>query len=392
MAVRRDLRIPIGLFVALTLVVAIPTMRSPSSPAERGGTMAAADESLAAATAPERFTVVASGDVLIHKAVYDRAREYGRASGKAFDFRPMFKPIRPIVSKADVAICHLEVPLDAPGPLSSYPVFNAPRQVARGIRYAGFDKCSTASNHAYDQGTPGIHSTIDSLHDRRLRHEGTARTRKSGRRAAMYNVGGVKVGHVSFTYGLNGFALPEGKSWLANVIDADEIIRQARGARRRGADFVIASLHWGNEYQRAPSSFQTELARRLMKSGSVNVILGHHAHVVQGITTVRRRFVVYGMGNFISAQYSPVDTQDGLIVKLVVEKVFGRWKVVRVRFTPTWVERGTYRILPVARTYNKAGTSEYLKSVLKASWSRTLAAVRSLGRDPRVKPSSRPKS
>ncbi|MQA98814.1 MAG: CapA family protein [Actinobacteria bacterium] len=382
----------IGLLLVLAPAAAVPSLwKAISDEPPATASQGSAEPVAAAGSEPERFTVLASGDILIHRAVYERAREYGRASGKAFDFRPMFKPIRPIVSKADLAICHLEVPLGAPGPLSSYPVFNAPRQVARGIRYAGFDKCSTASNHSYDQGTPGIYSTIDSLHDRRVGHEGTARTRKSGRRAAMYNVGGVKVGHVSFTYGLNGFKLPEGKSWLANVINAEEIIRQARGARRRGAEFVIASLHWGNEYQRAPSGFQRDLARRLMKSRAINVILGHHAHVVQGITTVRRRFVVYGMGNFISAQYSPVDTQDGLIVKLVVEKVYGRWKVVRIRFTPTWVARNSYRILPVARTYNRPGTSDHLKSILKASWSRTVSAVHSLGRDERVKPSSRPK-
>lgn len=380
-----------GLLVAIALVAATASVWRASLP-DDGASIAAASGSAqpSAAAEPDRFTVVASGDILIHGAVYERARQYGKASGKAFDFRPMFGPIRGIVSKADLAICHLEVPLGAPGSLSSYPVFNAPRQVARGIRYAGFDKCSTASNHAYDQGTPGIRSTIDSLHDRRVGHEGTARTRRSGRRAAIYNVGGVKVGHVSFTYGLNGFQLPEGKSWLANVIDPEKIIRQARGARRRGAEFVIASLHWGNEYQRAPSSFQRDLARRLMRSRAVNVILGHHAHVVQGITTIRRRFVVYGMGNFVSAQYSPVDTQDGLIVKLVIEKVNGRWKVDRVRFTPTWVERGTYRILPVARAYNRSGTSDHLRSILKASWSRTLSAVRSLGHDDKVKPSSRP--
>jgi poly-gamma-glutamate capsule biosynthesis protein CapA/YwtB (metallophosphatase superfamily) len=390
--VPHDVRIPIGM-LALALVVAIPAVWISSGTDETRQTGSASSRSLAVAaeTTPERFTVVASGDVLIHSGVYERAREYGRVSGKAFDFRPMFKKVRPIVSKGDLAICHLEVPLGAPGSLSSYPVFNAPQQVARGIRYAGFDTCSTASNHSYDKGTPGIYSTIDNLHDRRVRHEGTARTRRSGRRAAMYNVGGVKVGHVSFTYGLNGFKLPEGKSWLANVINADKIIRQARGARRRGAKFVIASLHWGNEYQRAPSSFQSDLARRLVKSGSVDVILGHHAHEVQGITTVRRKFVVYGMGNFISAQYSPVDTQDGLIVKLVVEKVDRRWKVARIRFTPTWVQRGTYKILPVASTYNQPGTSNYLKSILKASWWRTLSAVRSLGRDERVKPSSRPR-
>ena len=381
--------------VLFATVIAAPLMRDPaiSDAAPRRTTASTAAEPAAAATGPvERFTVIASGDVLIHSAVYERARANGQAAGRAYDFRPMFRPIRSIVSKADLAICHMEVPMGAPGGLSSYPVFNAPRQVAAGVRHAGYDTCSTASNHSYDKGTPGIHSTIDSLHARNLRHEGTAKTRRKGNRAAIYRVKGVKVGHVSFTYGLNGFTLPQGQRWLANVIDAERIIKQARGARRRGARFVIASLHWGNEYQRSPSSYQTALARRLMRSRSIDVILGHHAHVVQGITKVRTRFVAYGMGNSLSAQYSPVDTQDGVLVKLIVEKIDGRWRVARIRYTPTWVERNTYRILPAARVHNQPGTSEALRSVLRASFSRTVAAIRSLGRQKNVRPSEWPKT
>ena len=379
------------LFAAASVVVALrdPTP-APAGPAlDPGG---GAVSTTAAAETTDRFTIIASGDVLIHSAVWERAQVNGQASGKAFDFKPMFAKIRPLVKAADLGICHMEVPLGAPAPYSSYPVFNAPPPVASGVRSAGYDTCSTASNHSYDKGTPGVTSTIDNLHRRGLLHEGTAKRRRGGRRAAIYDVKGVKVAHLSFTYGLNGFRLPEGQSWLVNVIDADEILRQARNARKAGADFVVLSLHWGNEYQRIPSTFQTELAKRLTNAGPIDVILGHHAHVVQGIRPVNHRFVVYGMGNSISAQHTPVDTQDGLLVKLVVENVRGRWRVTRIRYTPTWVERGTYRILPVARMLNDPATSDALRPTLRASWSRTLDAVRSLGRFRRVKPSEWPKA
>lgn len=374
---------------AVAVVIALDDPRqAPARPSLSAGV--GVETTRATAEATDRFTIIASGDVLIHSAVWEQAQAYGRATGRAFDFRPMFAKIRPIVRNADLGICHLEVPLGAPAPYSSYPVFNAPPAVARGVRSAGYDTCSTASNHSYDKGTPGVKSTINNLHERGLKHEGTAKTRNSGRRAAIYDVKGVKVAHLSFTYGLNGFSLPDGKPWLVNVIDGREILRQARNARRRGAKFVVLSLHWGNEYQRTPSSFQTELAQRLTKAGPIDVILGHHAHVVQGIRPVNSVFVAYGMGNSISAQHTPVDTQDGVLVKLVVDKVNGRWRVAKIRYTPTWVERGSYRILPVARMLNDPDTSDALRPTLRASWSRTLEAVRSLGRFRRVKPSGWP--
>ena len=76
------------------------------------------------------FTVAAAGDILIHSAVWQSAQEY--AGGDGYDFRPMFEPIKARVSGADLAICHMEVPLSSDNTgISSYPSFRAP---ARGCR------------------------------------------------------------------------------------------------------------------------------------------------------------------------------------------------------------------------------------------------------------------
>src|SRR5215203_3643609 len=96
----------------------------------------------AASARVRRFTLLASGDVLSHTSVVERARAYGAGSRRAFDFRPMFAAIRPIVSTADLAVCHLETPLSPSGrQLSGYPRFNAPPQLAAAIRHAGYDAC-----------------------------------------------------------------------------------------------------------------------------------------------------------------------------------------------------------------------------------------------------------
>ena len=86
------------------------------------------------------FTLVASGDVLTHGAVLERASVYGRRVALPYDFRPMFADIRPIVTRADLALCHLEVPLSRNGmDISSWPAFNAPPQLATALRWAGYD-------------------------------------------------------------------------------------------------------------------------------------------------------------------------------------------------------------------------------------------------------------
>src|SRR3954454_15909214 len=110
------------------------------------GSSATAAPTRVAAKPPQaiRFTVVASGDFLIHQPVWDRALALG--GGRRYDFRPMFRAVRPIVRAADLAICHVETPLQ-PGAPQGYPVFRTPPDLARGIKSTGWDVCSTASNH-----------------------------------------------------------------------------------------------------------------------------------------------------------------------------------------------------------------------------------------------------
>jgi hypothetical protein len=105
--------------------------------------------------------LIASGDVLPHGPVLQQVRTYGRRVGRPYDFRPMFADLRPLVAGADLAVCHLEVPLSPSGQhISSWPAFNAPPQLAKALRWAGYDACSTASNHSMDQGPQGVAGTL----------------------------------------------------------------------------------------------------------------------------------------------------------------------------------------------------------------------------------------
>lgn len=78
---------------------------------------------------PTRITLAFGGDVLPHMPLNDRAAAYGAQSGAAFDYAPMFAPLAPVIGQADVAICHMEVPLAPPGEqVTSYPSFGAPAE------------------------------------------------------------------------------------------------------------------------------------------------------------------------------------------------------------------------------------------------------------------------
>src|SRR5207302_9308973 len=88
-----------------------------------------------------QLVIEASGDLLIHSAVFDRARVLG--GGRHYDFAPMFTQIKPYIQGADLALCHVETPM-TPAPPTGYPTFNTPPALATAIRQTGWRACSTA--------------------------------------------------------------------------------------------------------------------------------------------------------------------------------------------------------------------------------------------------------
>jgi len=297
---------------------------------------------------PRSFTIAATGDLLIHSPIVRRAR-----TADGWDFTPMFQQVAPILRAADLAVCHVETPMSPDNEnLSTFPLFSVPNQLADAIAYAGYDTCSLASNHSLDSGMRGVAGTIDALNRVGVAHTGMARTPEQRATLNLLKVKGATVAHLSYTYGMNTGPLRPENAHLANIIDEVAILREAGRARAAGADFIILSLHWGTEFRRMPDRYQTDLGPRLLATPVLDLIIGHHAHVVQPVDRIGSEYLVYGLGNFISWQ-SPrreggkPGTQDGVILRFIVteDPATGRWSVTSLSHTPTMVDLYTFEII-----------------------------------------------
>lgn len=298
------------------------------------------------ADGPRGFTLVASGDVLPHSSIIDRARF--DAGGTGYDFRPMLSGVEPLVSRADLALCHMETVYGANGNYTGYPAFKSPPEVARGLAATGYDGCSTASNHSLDDGADGIRRTLDALDREGVRHAGSARTEAEARTVTILRAGAAKVAHLAYTYDTNGYPLPQGQPWAVNLIDENKILADARAARTAGADVVVVSVHWGTEWQDAPDDRQVTLARSLTAARTggrpdIDLILGTHAHVPQAYEKVNGTWVIYGMGDQIAgAMYNHQGAQDprgnqstiGRFTFAPPARPGGRWEVRKAEFVP----------------------------------------------------------
>ncbi|GAA4780358.1 CapA family protein [Actinomycetospora chlora] len=285
---------------------------------------------------PESFTLVAGGDVLVHPTVTAQAIADGRG---APDFVPQLAGIAPLIEGADLALCHLETPLAPPGgPYAGYPDFDAPPEVARSLAAVGYDGCSTASNHALDQGTAGVDRTLATLDAAGLRHAGTARSPQEAAATTFYDVHGVRVAHLSATYGLNGDRSPTAGN--VALLDPEAVLAAAHRARAQGADVVVLSAHWGTENDPEPDVEQRRLAPELLASPDIDLVIGCHAHVVQPFERIGDEWVAYGLGNQLADQETP-GTDDGALARFTFGRAGdGRWRVTRAEYVPTWIDTG----------------------------------------------------
>jgi hypothetical protein len=320
----------------------------------------------------QTFDIVASGDLLIHSPLWQAAA----LNGGGYDFRPLFAAVRPIVSKAALAFCHVETPMGAGAP-SGYPLFNSPKELAAAIGWAGWDACSTASNHSVDKGQYGIETTLRALEAAGLRHSGSFRTQSESRRILIIRLRGLRIAFLSYTYGTNGVPMPH--PWSVNLISTRKVVADARRARRQGADFVVVNFHWGTEYVHEPSLQQRDLARYLLRRRIVDLIVGQHVHVVQPIGRVARSFVVYGEGNLLSNQTlacCPAESQDGLIAVIHLRAVDSKVRVTGVDYVPTFVEHPSFVVQPVgarlARLERSGNGNGALANALRMSYRRTV--------------------
>ncbi|MGN9777716.1 CapA family protein [Micromonospora sp. H33] len=347
-----------------------------------GGPEREADQAVASTTGPATataappprttLTVVAAGDLLVHPPLTDQAAADARRRGRdGHDFTQVLAAVRPRVSAADLAICHMETPLaETDGPFTGWPAFSVPPELADAAAWAGFDTCSTASNHSLDTGVNGIARTLDNLDRVGIRHTGTARNAAEAARPNILDVAGVKVGHLSYSLSFNDIELPAGRPWAANRIDPDAILDEAHRARAAGAEVVILSMHWGTEYQNDPNGDQLDLAQQLLASPDIDLIIGHHAHVVQPFEKIGSKWVAYGMGNLTTrfSDDSPENTQDSVIPEFTFRRTSsGRWEVTDVTVLPTWME---YR--PAARVIDllAASTDPRLPTWRRADYAR----------------------
>ena len=300
-----------------------------------------APDTTAEPTPEKRVTFIAAGDNVIHPGIYIDARERAAAlgQGRAYDFRPMYENVREKIATADIAFINQETLMAGQGfELSGYPTFNSPQELGYDLCEVGFDVVSIANNHMADKGAAGLEATIafwKSLSDRALMIGGYENE-------ADYNTvrtlekNGVRFAFLAYTYGTNGLSVYNTDAVLP-YLDKATVQKQVAAAKA-AADVVIVSAHWGDDNGQPVNETQKTYAK-LFASLGVDVIIGHHPHLIQPIEWIEgeeghKTLCFYSLGNFLSEMDSAKNMVGGLAGFEIVLRG-GAVSVENVTFTPT---------------------------------------------------------
>lgn len=288
---------------------------------------------------PQRVRMLFGGDVMQHLPQVEAAR-----SGEGFDYTPVFAALAPRMHAADLAVVNLETTLTRSGRYTGYPLFRSPAELADALRGAGVDVALLANNHCCDGGAEGIRTTIRELDRCGIRHTGVFADSADYRRNHPLRIEhcGLRIALVNYTYGTNGMPVPAGT--VVNRIDTVRMAADLAAVRREGADFIVACMHWGNEYERRENASQRTLAAFLRRHGA-DVVVGGHPHVVQPWQADSTHVVLYSLGNLVSNQRRRY-TDGGLVARIEALRYPDGRRSYRLEPLPVWVALPRYRILP----------------------------------------------
>ncbi|MBP9732211.1 MAG: CapA family protein [Candidatus Magasanikbacteria bacterium] len=250
-----------------------------------------------------RLRILAAGDIMLDRTMFLLAQRHN-------DFGYSFRMISSTLQQADLRVVNLEGPITTNK--STANIVNG----GRGLNFTfspkvtttlkeNFDVVSLANNHTTNFGFEGLEQTKKFLDEAGIGWFGDPNNRATQKLSVIVEKNGFKIGFVGHHQ-----LIEQG---FENVIEEIKRIRPE-------VDMLIAYPHWGHEYVTStPSVLQKEEAYAMIDAG-VDLIIGAHPHVIQPVELYNDRIIFYSLGNFVFDQYFSLETMQGLLLSLVLEK------------------------------------------------------------------------
>lgn len=257
-------------------------------------------------------TIAFAGDVNFEAELADRL---------ATDPLTVLAPISGVLSSADLTVVNLETAITERGtPAPKQFTFRAPATALDALAAAGVDVASMANNHGLDYGPEGVADTLAAEQRSGFSLIGIGADEAEAYEPYLAEVDGQRIAVIAATQVLDtslveAWTATAGRAGVASAKRVDRLVAAVRSARS-SADTVVVFLHWGTELATCPSDTQQDLARRLVDAGA-DIVVGGHAHRLQGGGRLGEALVHYGLGNFAFYAGSAEGARSGVLTVTV---------------------------------------------------------------------------
>ena len=231
----------------------------------------------------------------------------------------VFNSVQSIFAEADIIIANLEGPLyDGYRAVPGKCTIRANSGWADILKTVGIDTVTLANNHLMDHGKYGFFSTISALKKVGIEYVGAGADIEEARKPLFKEINGYRVAILARTSVIvNSPSYADRDNPGVAFLDIEELVNNVKACRNQ-ADVVVVLMHWGIEEYSYPTPDQRKQAKGLIKAG-VDIVFGHHPHVVQGYERFGCGIAAYSLGNFVFDEFEwMVKSNDGTTRKIGV--------------------------------------------------------------------------
>ena len=303
---------------------------------------------------PQNLSISLIGDILMDGSVRAHINKNG--------FNYPWDGVRNYFQKDDITIGNLETSITNNGtkwPNKQFNFRSDPRNI-KAMEEAGIDVVSLANNHSLDYGYNGLIDTLGYIDNSKIKRVGAGHNKKDAMKGTIIEKNGVKMGIIGFSRvvpDVKWYATDK-RAGLVGAYDPhiEEVLGRVREIRDE-VDILVLSIHWGVERSDTPRKQEMDLAKRLVDSG-VDIVMGHHPHVLQGIEIYKGKPIFYSLGNFVFGTSAELTSNTMIAQVNLVEK-----NIDNVKIIPCEIVRG--RPIPLHKE-KKIEKINYLYKISKS--------------------------
>lgn len=251
--------------------------------------------------------------------------------------------LKPVLGAADLAMVNLETAItDRGSPEPKKFHFRTSPQALVRLQESGVDVVTMANNHAVDYGADGLTDTLAAKQDSPIPVVGVGADDDEAYAPAYLQVRGSTVAVLGATqvpdWTLAHWSASSSRGGVAAAASSSKLAAAVRRARAK-ADVVVVYLHWGTDYTQCPNALQVRTAKALADAGA-DVVLGAHAHQLQGGGWLGSTYVDYGLGNFVWwRRNNEVDARSGVLTLTLTDHRVTKADWTPMRVSPDGIPR-----------------------------------------------------